>query len=114
MNADKKALCVVSNLPVEMKRKMILEAVKKGKFFSVSWVTKNGKISEMNCRNGVKKHLKNTGKVCSNGTSNTVAHLSQYLTVYKVNAGDKNGYRNLNLDTVLILKVDGNTIHFSG
>lgn len=110
MKTEKKSLCVISNLPVNMKRQMILDAVKSGQFFTVTWVTKSGKISEMNCRVGVTKHLKNTGKKYSNGSSNTVAHLKQYLTVYKTNKG----YRNLNLDTVLSLKVKGEKIHFSG
>lgn len=109
-NTTKKALCVISNLPVNMKRKMILDAVNGGQFFQVTWIKKDGSIGEMNCRIGVTKHLKNTGKTYSNGSTNTVAHLKQYLTVYKTNKG----YRNLNLDTVLSLKVKGEKIHFSG
>lgn len=109
-NQAKKNLVVVSNLPVNMKRKMILDATEGGQFFSVTWTKKDGSIGEMNCRVGVKKHLKNTGKTYSNGSTNTVAHLKQYLTVYKTNKG----YRNLNLDTVTVLKINGNVIHFSG
>ena len=105
----KKALCVISNLPTDIKRKMIIDTIKAGNFFSVTWITKSGKISKMNARMGVIKHLKG-GKKCSNGSSNTVSHLKQYATVYKT----KQGYRNLNLDTVLTLKVKGETIHFSG
>lgn len=110
--AAKKALCVISNLPVQMKRQMILDAIDIGSmspFFSVTWTTKSGNVSTMNARIGVKKHLKG-GKKCSNGTTNTVNHLKQYATVYKTNQG----YRNLNLDTVMILKCNGETIHFSG
>lgn len=109
----KNPICVVSNLPTNMKRKMILDTLEKGLFVTVEWIVKSGKVSKMNCRSGVVKHLKG-GKKCSNGSSNTVAHLKQYKTVYKVNCGEKNGYRNLNLDTVISLKCGGNTIHFSG
>lgn len=109
----KKALCVISNLPVNIKRKMILDQIESGNFFSVTWVTKSGKISEMNARYGVKKYLKKDAKKGKNGSTNTVAHLKQYATVYKTNT-DNNGYRNLNLDTVLTLKAKGEIIHFSG
>lgn len=111
--SKKSALCVISNLPTNMKRRMILDVLETGKFATIEWIVKSGKTSKMNCRSGVTKHLKG-GKKCSNGTSNTVSHLEQYKTVYKVNAGDKNGYRNLNLDTVITLKCEGKTIHFSG
>lgn len=111
--AKKSALCVISNLPETMKRKMILDILESGKFVSVEWIVKSGKLSKMCCRVGVTKHLKH-GKKCANGSSNTVAHLKQYKTVYKVNAGDKNGYRNLNLDTIVTIKCGGKIIHFSG
>lgn len=108
--AERKALCVIANLPVNWKRQMILDTIKGGKMFSVTWVTKSGKISTMNARMGVVKYLKKDAKKGKNGSTNTVAHLKQYATVYKTNQG----YRNLDLDTVLILKAKGETVHFSG
>jgi hypothetical protein len=69
-----------------------------GKFFTVSFVKKDGSLRVMNCRLGVKKHLKG-------GVSNLDA--SQYLTVYDMQA---EGYRAVNLATIVSVTVGGLTI----
>ena len=76
-----------------------------GKFINVKFVKKNGEIREMNCKLGVKKHLKG-------GIS--VNNRDRYLTVYDMKSS---GYRNINLNTILeitcgkkmIIKFIGNT-----
>lgn len=62
----------------------------KGKFFSVVFRKKNGELRKMNCRIGVKKHLKSNA-------SATTAGYANYITVYDVVA---KAYRTINLDTI--------------
>ena len=59
------------------------------KIFKAKFVKKNGEIREMNCKLGVKKHLKG-------GIS--VNNRDRYLTVYDMK---RSGYRNINLNTIL-------------
>lgn len=59
------------------------------KIFKAKFVKKNGEIREMNCKLGVKKHLKG-------GIS--VNNRDRYLTVYDMKSS---GYRNINLNTIL-------------
>lgn len=79
----------------------------KSKYFKVTFVKKNGEIREMTCQTGVKKFLADNPRICFNGTSNTVAHLPQYIKVYETpnpSKGIEGGYKNLNLDTITYFK----------
>jgi hypothetical protein len=69
-----------------------------GKFFTVNFIKKDGSLRVMNCRLGVKKHLKG-------GVSNLDAE--KYLTVYDMQA---EGYRAVNLSTIVSVVVGGLTI----
>lgn len=80
----------------------ILDKVSKsGKIFGVIFVKKDGTDRVMSCRKGVTKYLK--------GGENSVAHLSEYVTVFSCN--DK-GYRNINLDTLKTIKGAGQVYNF--
>jgi len=64
--------------------------------FNVKFVKKDGTLRSMNCRLKVHKHLK--------GGKNTTEHISKYLTVYDM---QKQGYRNINLETIQELTILG-------
>ena len=66
---------------------MIAEAAKSGKFFSVTFLKKDGSVREMNCRMGVEKHLKGGVKTLTDN----------YICVYDMQA---EGYRSINPETV--------------
>ena len=102
---SKKALCIISNLPKDIKRDMIRRALKGGQFASVQWINKKGSLSKANGRIGVTKHLK--------GGKNTTTHKKELLTLYRVNVGKDNSYCSVNMDTVKQLKCNGNTLNFS-
>lgn len=74
--------------------KQVLRATD-GKFFTVTFIKKDGSVRVMNCRLGVKKHLKG-------GTSTLDAE--KFLTVWDTQA---KGYRAVNFDTVQSVAVDG-------
>lgn len=73
-----------------------IKSIVKGKFFTATFVKKDGSVRTINGRLGVKRHLK--------GGSNTKAHLSNYITVYSI--ADK-GYRSINTDTLIAIKANG-------
>jgi len=66
-----------------------------GKFFTVTFIKKDGSARIMNCRLGVTKHLK--------GGVSTL-NPEQYLTVYDVKA---KGYRAVNLATIISVECGG-------
>jgi hypothetical protein len=66
-------------------------------FFTVTFTKKDGSIRTMNCRKNVTKHLK--------GGVSTTAKYDHLLTVYDVKA---EGYRNINLNTIIEVKANGN------
>lgn len=61
-----------------------------GRFFTVVFRKRDGKLRKMNCRLGVKKYLKS-------GVSSTTSHYSNYITVFDMVARE---YRTINLDTI--------------
>lgn len=77
--------------------KQVLRATD-GKFFTVTFIKKDGTLRVMNCRLGVTKHLKG-------GVSTLDAE--KYLTVWDLHA---KGYRAINFDTVQSVVVDGHVI----
>jgi hypothetical protein len=72
-----------------------LIAESKGKFVTVVFKKKDGQLRKMNCRLGVKKHLK--------GGLSTVDH-SKYLVVYDMQNA---GYRCINRDTIVSVALSG-------
>ena len=73
-----------------------------GKFFTVTFKKKSGELRTMNCRTGVKKHLK--------GGVSTTSHINKYITVYE---GAEASYKNVNLETVTELVIQGEKIKFA-
>ena len=67
-----------------------------GKVFSVDFTKKDGTSRHMNCRLGVKKHLR--------GGKSTTSHKTNLVTVFDMQAGD---YRCINLDTVTHIRLGG-------
>jgi len=66
------------------------------KFFTISFVKKDGTLRKMNARLGVTKHLKGGKKSYNPDDFN-------YLTVYDL---QKKGYRTINLSTIKKVKAN--------
>jgi len=71
----------------------------KGNIFGVQFVKKDKSLRDMVCRLGVKKYLK--------GGKNTCAAYSEYVTVFEMVGVEEVKYRNINIKTMLTLKVSG-------
>ena len=65
-----------------------IESTVNDRFFTIEFIKADGSKRVMNGRLGVKKHLKG-GQNCND--------IDRFLTIYDV---EKEGYRNINLDTV--------------
>ena len=76
----------------------------KGKIFSCVFIKKDGSIRTMNCRLGVKKYIKGTGKPISN-TSNS------YVTVFDLAI---DSYRVINVDTITNISIGGDEYYVEG
>ena len=90
----------------KINREDILNLLKENKnlMFSVVFLKKNGELRPMNCMLGVKKHLKG-GKLSYNpGERNN-------LIVYDL---QKDGYRTINLDTLISINMKGEEYHVTG
>ena len=87
----------------EIKRTDVLNLLKENKdqFFAVVFLNKNGELRPMNCRLGVKKHLKG-GKLSYN------AEARNNLIVFDM---QKEGYRTINLDTLITISMKGVEYH---
>ena len=87
----------------KIKRRDILNLLKENKdqFFSVVFLKKNGELRPMNCRLGVKKHLKG-GKLSYNPKERN------NLIVFDM---QKEGYRTINLDTLITINMKGVEYH---
>ena len=90
-------------LPIAVHRTKLESLIKdsKGKIFSCIFLKKDGSIRVMNCRLGVTKGVKGTGKPIHNESNS-------YLTVYDM---IKKNYRVINLDTLAILAMEGRLYH---
>lgn len=73
----------------------------KAKFFTIKFTKKDGSEREMVAQVGVTKFLKKDAPICANGSTNTVAHIAKYMTVYDV---QKKQYRNVNMETLSYFK----------
>ena len=77
----------------------IVELTKNGNIFSAVFIKKNGERREMVCRLGVKKHLKG-GQLAYDAKSRNL------LPVFDM---QKEGYRMINVNTLVQLKINGKT-----
>jgi len=71
----------------------------KGKIFTVNFIKKDGSLRKMNCRQGVKKHLKG-GKPAYDFKSKGL------ISVYDLQS---KGYRTININTLQTLKTENQT-----
>lgn len=90
-------------------RQLINTYAGNGTIFSVTNVKKDGTLRKYAARLGVKKHLR--------GGESTTKGYDNLLTIYDMSkAGnsseDKSNYRSLNLDTVIMLELNGMTYVF--
>ena len=69
-----------------------------GKFVSITFYKKDGTQRRMVGRFGVKKHLRG-------GVNRVVNDSNSYVTIYDT---ESEGYRTVNLDTVIRLRANGN------
>ena len=76
----------------------------KGKFFSVAFTKKNGELREMNCRKGVKKHLKG-GELAFNPDSKGL------VVVWDA---QKKAFRMINTGGITELKINNETYSVVG
>jgi len=77
----------------------IVELTKNGNIFSAVFIKKNGERREMVCRLGVKKHLKG-GQLAYDAKGRNL------LPVFDM---QKEGYRMINVNTLVQLKINGKT-----
>lgn len=86
----------------------IIGSVPKGAIFTVTFVKKNGEVREMNCRKGVVCGLVPNARPKAPNPSNIVTvydmKIAQTLTE---NDPKGKAYRNINTDTVLKIKAEG-------
>jgi hypothetical protein len=80
-------------------KKTALEIIKNtnGKVFSVVFTKKDGTVRHMNCRTGVKKHVKGVGLAFDPSEKDLVGVFDM----------KNNGYRFINLQTIKGLQVSG-------
>jgi len=73
-----------------------------GRIFSCVFIKKDKTIRKMKCRLNVRKHL-----VHKDGRPSTTAHIFKYVTVFEMRGEDAPVYRNINIETMMTLKIDG-------
>lgn len=90
---------IFKNLSVKELQDVLLGT--KGKIFSATFVKKNGEVRDINCRLGVKSHIKGTG-----GPSFAESSDNPYQLVFDL---QKNGYRVINLETIIQINFNKKT-----
>ncbi|MNQ38147.1 hypothetical protein D3C85_517110 [compost metagenome] len=90
-------------MSIEEKRKLLDSA--KGKFFSIDFVKSTGELRHMVCKKWMQKYLH--GKPGEN--KNSVSHIPKYYTVAEEAS---QGYRNINLETVKRVVINGKIYEF--
>jgi hypothetical protein len=73
----------------------------KGRFFSISFIKKNGKVRNLTGRLGVKSHRKTNSRKSSASRFD-----NPYILVFDV---QKQGYRMVNMNTAIEIKADKQT-----
>ena len=84
-------------------KKMIENCKVFGMVFGVEFIKKDNTVRKMACRLGVQKHRTYTNR------PPTTAHIEKYITVYEMNGKSEKSYKNVNMDTLRMLTVDGIT-----
>ena len=79
----------------------VVEATVQDRFFTVSFTKADGSYRQLNCRLGVNKHKKG-GRDCNTN--------KQMMTVWDTGA---KGYRNVNMNTIYSITVDGVRLEFT-
>lgn len=74
---------VISMNKIELMRNVIEGT--SGKIASVTFVKKDGSTRKMQFRTGVKAGIVENPRICSNGTSDTTAHIDYYIKVSDMN-----------------------------
>ena len=94
---------IINISPTEAVEK--IEAAKgSGRVFGVRFIKRTtGEVRDMNCRGGVRKHLRGGEQAYDPKTRRLV-------TVFDMVKGD---YRNINLDTIIRIAVDGETFRIT-
>lgn len=87
---------------MNLERKLALIKANEGKVFSVEFLKKDGTLRKMVARLGVTKHLRGGGK-------NTCEAYQNLVTVFDM---QKEQYRNINVDTLISMKSNGNEYYF--
>lgn len=82
-----------------LEKKLLLDFLG-NKIFTATFRKKDGSLRVMNCRLGVKKHLKGGQKSYNDDDFN-------YLTVFDLN---KKAYRTININTLKQIKANGKII----
>ena len=82
-----------------LEKKLLLDFLG-NKIFTATFRKKDGSLRVMNCRLGVKKHLKGGQKSYNDDDFN-------YLTVFDLN---KKAYRTININTLKQIKANGKVI----
>ena len=100
---DNKKRTTLKSIIADNKRDQIMKAISTGKFFTIKFIKKNGMLRELNGRLGVKKHLKGGSLGYDPKTFN-------YIIVFDV---VNEGYRTVNVDTVIELTCNKNKIEFA-
>lgn len=76
-----------------------LQQLAKNKIFTATFIKANGELRTLNCRLNVKKYLK--------GGISTVVNRDDLITVFDMQI---NQYRNIPLDRLIKLNINGETI----
>lgn len=85
-------------------RRALLDSAN-GRFFSCEWIKKDGSLRKAVCKKWEAKYLH--GKPGEN--VNPVAHIPKYYTICEEAVA---GYRNLDLSTLKIVKINGEIYEF--
>ena len=76
-------------------KKLVVEkALSSGKIATITFIKKDGSERTINCKKFVRKGISDP----NNPKVSTVSHIDKYMPVFDL---QKNGYRNVNLETVL-------------
>lgn len=70
-----------------------------GRFFTVTFIKKNGEVRTLNCKHG---------KVKGHEGPNNVSHIEKYLTV----TTPEGEFKNINMETVKEVKMGGTVLRF--
>jgi hypothetical protein len=93
------------HMSLEERRKLLDSA--KGRFFEAEWIKKSGEVRKATCKKWMSKYLH--GKPGEN--KNTVAHKPEYYTICEQAV---EGYRNISLDKLVKVKINGVLYEFDG